>query len=103
MLSYTTGELGKGWVYAVNTALDEIGATIGPLFIALVLLLHGNYQTGYAMLAVSALLAFAALAVARVSFPLPHSASSTARPPRREDSRPHTGYTCSRARFSLPG
>jgi hypothetical protein len=30
MLSYTTGELGKGWVYAVNTALDETGATIGP-------------------------------------------------------------------------
>src|SRR5438067_9341794 len=30
MLSYTTGELGRGWVYAVNTALDEIGATIGP-------------------------------------------------------------------------
>ena len=30
MLSYTTGELGKGWVYAVNTALDEIGATSGP-------------------------------------------------------------------------
>jgi MFS family permease len=71
MLSYTTGELGKGWVYAVNTALDEIGATIGPLFIALVLLLHGNYQTGYAMLAVSALLALVALAVARVRFPLP--------------------------------
>lgn len=23
MLSYTTGKLGKGWVYALNTALDE--------------------------------------------------------------------------------
>src|SRR5438477_7449167 len=31
MLSYTTGELGKGWVYALNTALDETGAAIGPL------------------------------------------------------------------------
>src|SRR5436190_17187579 len=38
MLSYTTGSLGKGWVYAVNTALDETGATIGPLLMALVLL-----------------------------------------------------------------
>jgi MFS family permease len=71
MLSYTTGELGKGWVYAVNTALDEIGATIGPLFIALVLLLNGNYQTGYALLSISAVLALAALAVARVRFPVP--------------------------------
>src|SRR5262249_22910774 len=34
MLSYTTGELGKGWVYALNTALDETGATIGPLIVA---------------------------------------------------------------------
>jgi hypothetical protein len=71
MLSYTTGELGKGWVYAVNTALDEIGATIGPLIIALVLLLNGNYRTGYALLTISALLALAALIAARVSFPLP--------------------------------
>src|SRR5438309_2543810 len=38
MLSYTTGSLGKGWVYAVNTALDETGATVGPLLMALILL-----------------------------------------------------------------
>src|SRR5262245_51132573 len=31
MLSYSTGKHGKGWAYAVNTALDETGATIGPL------------------------------------------------------------------------
>jgi hypothetical protein len=30
MLSYTTGKHGRGWVYAVNTALDEAGATLGP-------------------------------------------------------------------------
>jgi MFS family permease len=71
MLSYTTNELGRGWVYGVNTALDEIGATIGPLIIALVLLLHGNYRTGYALLAISALLALASLIAARVTFPLP--------------------------------
>jgi hypothetical protein len=71
MLSYTTGELGKGWVYAVNTALGEIGAMIGPLFIALVLLLNGDYRTGYALLLISALLAFASVIVARINFPLP--------------------------------
>ena len=46
MLSYTTGTLGKGWVYALNTALDEIGATIGPLMIALVLFLKGSSEPG---------------------------------------------------------
>lgn len=71
MLSYTTGTLGKGWVYAVNTALDQIGATIGPLLMALVLFLQGSYQTGYALLLVSALLALASLTVARFFFPDP--------------------------------
>ncbi|WGR71777.1 MULTISPECIES: MFS transporter [unclassified Bradyrhizobium] len=71
MLSYTTNELGKGWVYALNTALDEIGATLGPLLIALVLLLTGDYRTGYALLLISAMAALIALVVARVNFPLP--------------------------------
>jgi MFS family permease len=44
MLSYTTGRHGKGWVYAVNTALDEIGATVGPLVVAGVLFLNGGYR-----------------------------------------------------------
>jgi len=71
MLSYTTGSLGRGWVYAVNSALDETGATVGPLLIALVLFLKGNYRAGYALLLISALSALAALTVARVVFPLP--------------------------------
>lgn len=71
MLSYTTAELGKGSVYALNTALDEIGATLGPLLIALVLLLKGDYRTGYALLAFSASAALVALVVARVNFPVP--------------------------------
>jgi len=71
MLSYTTGRHGKGWVYAVNTALDETGATIGPLIVAGVLFLRGSYQNAYAMLLLSTLLALAALALARLRFPLP--------------------------------
>lgn len=71
MLSYTTGTLGKGWVYALNNALDETGAVVGPLAIALVLSRSGSYQTGYALLLVPAVLALAFLTVARVVFPLP--------------------------------
>src|SRR5438876_8713913 len=40
MLSYSTGKLGRGWVYGLNTALDETGATVGPLLLALVLFLR---------------------------------------------------------------
>jgi MFS family permease len=71
MLSYTTGELGKGWVYALNTALDETGATIGPLIIAAVLLMKGDYRQGYALLSISAVLAICSLAIARINFPVP--------------------------------
>ena len=71
MLSYATGELGRGWVYAVNTALDEAGATIGPLIAALVLFMHGSYQTAYAFLLISTVLALASLSFARITFPVP--------------------------------
>jgi MFS family permease len=96
MLSYTTGQLGKGWVYAVNTALDEVGATIGPVFIALVLLLHGGFRAGYALLSISALLALASLAFARIRFPLPS---------RLEEARtaPARGLTASYWLYMLAG
>ncbi len=71
MLSYTTGTLGRGWVYAVNTALDQTGATIGPLLMSLVLFMKGSYRMGYAVLLISALLALATLVVARFFFPDP--------------------------------
>ncbi len=71
MLSYTTQELGKGWVYAVNNALDETGAALGPLLVALVLMGSGSYRMGFAVLLASAVLAVGTLAAARIGFPLP--------------------------------
>src|SRR5262249_12107388 len=79
MLSYSTGRLGRGWVYGLNTALDETGATIGPLLMALVLLRTGSYRTAYALLVVSAVLALAALMAARIVFPLPSRLEEGAR------------------------
>ena len=69
MLSYITAKHGKGWVYGVNTALDETGATLGPLLIALVLFL--SYRTGYALLLISSVLALVSLVVARKNYPTP--------------------------------
>jgi MFS family permease len=71
MLSYSTGKLGRGWVYALNTALDETGATLGPLLLALVLYRGGTYHGGYRLLIVPALLALLCIVVARVLFPVP--------------------------------
>jgi hypothetical protein len=71
MLSYSTGTLGTGWVYALNTALDETGATIGPLLMAFAMYRHASYRTSYSLLVVSASLAFVALIAARLVFPVP--------------------------------
>jgi MFS family permease len=71
MLSYTTSRYGKGWVYAVNSALDETGATLGPLLVAAVLFFGGGYRAAYATLLASSVLALASLTLARQRFPLP--------------------------------
>lgn len=71
MLSYTTGTLGRGWVYALNTALDETGATLGPLLMAFVLWRGGTHRVAFAWLAVPAALALVGLVVARSRFALP--------------------------------
>jgi MFS family permease len=71
MLSYSTGKHGRGWVYAVNTALDETGAMVGPLLIALVLFRHASLRTGYALLLIPSVLALLSLVTARVNFPVP--------------------------------
>jgi MFS family permease len=71
MLSYSAGRHGAGWVYGLNTALDETGATLGPLLIGLALYLKVSYRMSYALLLISALLVLAALTVARLLFPVP--------------------------------
>jgi MFS family permease len=71
MLSYSTGKHGKGWVYAVNTAMDETGATLGPLLVALALYRTSDFRTSYRLLLITSVLALAALVVARVLFPVP--------------------------------
>ncbi len=71
MLSYSTGKHGKGWVYAVNTAMDETGAILGPLLMALALSRGSDIRTSYGLLLVSSVLALVALTAARMVFPVP--------------------------------
>jgi MFS family permease len=71
MLSYSTGKHGRGWVYAVNTALDETGAMLGPLLIALAMSRGVEYRGAYALLIVTSALTLVALGAARVGFPVP--------------------------------
>jgi MFS family permease len=71
MLSYTTSRYGRGWVYALNTTLDETGATLGPLLMTFALFTKTDYRFGYSILLIPAILALIALSVARMKFPNP--------------------------------
>jgi MFS family permease len=72
MLSYAGKSIGAGWVFGLNEALDQAGATIGPLLMALILYLHGGFQTGFAVLLIPALLCLTTLLAARLLHPRPH-------------------------------
>src|SRR2546421_132844 len=72
MLSYAGKSIGAGWVFGLNEALDQAGATIGPLLMALILWLHGSFHTGFALLLAPALLCLGTLVLARLLHPRPH-------------------------------
>src|SRR5947208_7117442 len=72
MLSYAGKSIGAGWVFGLNEALDQAGATIGPLLMALILYLNGGFRTGFTVLLIPALLCLAILVAARLLHPRPH-------------------------------
>jgi predicted MFS family arabinose efflux permease len=72
MLSYAGKSIGAGWVFGLNEALDQAGATIGPLLMALILYFNGGFRTGFGVLLIPALLCLAILVAARLLHPRPH-------------------------------
>jgi MFS family permease len=71
MLSHATQTMGRGWVFGLHEALDQVGAVIGPLIVTVVLYMNGSYRTGFAVLLVPALLALSVLVAARLLYPQP--------------------------------
>lgn len=78
MLSYATRTMGRGWGYGLHEALDQTGATIGPLIIAAVLAWRGEYRLGFAVLLLPALAALCLLAIGRWLYPRPQDLESAA-------------------------
>lgn len=72
MLSHAGKEAGGvGWAFGLHEALDQSGAFVGPLVVAGVLALRGNYPLAFALLAIPAIMTLAALAFARLQYPRP--------------------------------
>jgi predicted MFS family arabinose efflux permease len=77
MLSHAAKEMGYGWGFGVHEALDQSGALVGPLVVAAVLALRGQYQIAFAVLLVPALITLSILLVARLSYPRPQEMEVT--------------------------
>lgn len=71
MLSHATKEIGRGWGFGLHEAMDQIGAMLGPLIVAVVLFINGGYKTSFAVLLIPALLALIVLLTARYLYPRP--------------------------------
>lgn len=71
MLAHAGHQIGQGWVFGLNEALDQAGATVGPLIMAVVLFLKGGYRQGYALLAIPAIITIGTILAARRLFPRP--------------------------------
>jgi len=77
MLSHAAKEMGYGWAFGVHEALDQSGAMVGPLVVAAVLAVRGEYRLAFAALLVPALLTLSILVVARLLYPRPQDLEST--------------------------
>ncbi|MGA2675519.1 MAG: MFS transporter [Methanobacterium sp.] len=71
MLSYATSQMGHGWGFALHNALDQTGAVIGPLIVAVILYMRGSYQMAFAFLLLPAILALIVLVISRFLYPYP--------------------------------
>lgn len=71
MLSYASEQVGRGWGFGLHEALDRLGALIGPLLIAGMLVFQEGYRPAFVVLAIPAALALIALGAARFLFPTP--------------------------------
>jgi predicted MFS family arabinose efflux permease len=71
MLSHAAKEMGYGWAFGLHEALDQSGALFGPLAVAGMLALRGDYRRAFAALLIPGLICLAFLLIARWLCPRP--------------------------------
>jgi predicted MFS family arabinose efflux permease len=69
MLAQAGEQMGRGWAFGVNEALDQTGALVGPLAMAGILAWQHNFQLAFAALAFPAVLTLLLVFGARSGFP----------------------------------
>ncbi len=76
MLSFASERVGRGWAFALHEAMDQIGATIGPLIVATVMFFRNDYRLSFAVLIIPAFISLGVLVIARFFYPNPRNLES---------------------------
>ncbi len=76
MLSHAGKQIGVGWVFGLHEALDQFGALFGPLAVAWILALRGDYHLAFTALAIPAVINLSLLMLARRAYPHPEDMES---------------------------
>ena len=92
LLSDATRVVGHGWGFGLHTAMDQIGAVLGPLFIAAVVARENHFGPAFLWLAIPALGAFSTLFVARAMRPRITEPPLTSMPTSKRLPRPFWFY-----------
>src|SRR5579862_449872 len=71
MLSHAGREIGIGWAFGLKEGLDQTGALIGPLLVALFLLHRAQYRTAFAVLLIPAIITAVLILVTKFMYPRP--------------------------------
>ncbi len=79
MLAHAGSQLkGFGWAFGLHEALDQLGAMFGPLAVAGVLALRGDYHLAFAALAVPAVINLSLVVTARLLYAHPEKMEAKA-------------------------
>jgi hypothetical protein len=71
MLSHAGQTISMGWVFGLHEAIDQVGAMLGPIIVAIVLYFKEGYHVSFAILLIPALIALIILMFARWLYPHP--------------------------------
>jgi hypothetical protein len=69
MLAQASENMGRGWAFGVSEALDQLGAMLSPLIIAVALAWRHNFQVAFAPLAIPAVMTLSVVFTARCIYP----------------------------------
>lgn len=71
MLSHAGKEMGIGWAFGLHEGLDQAGALVGPLVMALILARRGDYHLAFATLLIPACITAILIVATRFLYPRP--------------------------------